>query len=922
MHQSRNGLRYMARPSSSEKPVPPVHKRISSDKSYDTSLNKSRRPIITVPLAEEIIEKCEDLKEKQNFFCGSQIYDDMDELFLDFNDEESVTSRNDKLTQLKALWQDKIVQFERMKNELNNQQNAILQIYASLRNTKQELTSLGENAHLPSVDDLRIMNVANMTPNQLLLMCTETKYKTDVQQASKNILTVDIKKLSDMPLRLISTCERILASRKEFIEWFEHLKNEEKGCPKSTLSKKINEFTAENDMLNSVLLSVKKEFLKDISEFLRTCCDETIALQQRNQYLTSEMSGLNSQNADLKKRITSFEQQKTLTSKVKLEELKKELREEKTKVQMLKQKLTRVEGQLKMREERTMSVEAALEQARVQTRNLERTIQQLNEQNCCLQKDFDSELSKLNESMEKNTKHLEEIAYAREALQSEKEALKVKLEELSNHYKECINNIKSELHQNKAKLIDSEKKYEEEAEKNLILQKRIQSQCAQLAESELHYKETMKQLKQTELTQSELVNYKHEVEEAKRELENIKLEKEKYSSLFKEQNDALQELRDNLQREHELEEKLKRDIYNKEAYIKNLEKEQILLHQKSEENEHKMEMYEEQLITLKNHITKLKEHFGEFENISDLHRMISQQNNQLNDARRQNNELFDEIQKKQNELEHLKEVIVEKEHIMKEKHDVLQMLSEKEEEQAIRLKLSQEIDEKNNKIETLISNIETRNQQIAQLEKIILTIEECNRKSSIQRQKDQERIHALENKVTQYEHYIKNKNTEAPFENLDELIKILEDEIEIPFDSHVIRYTNKNNIRQDDNLFDQAYDNNESMYRSENKNIPTKIVTGHCVKKIYLATNDDKHKGDNLDRKQAITSIDTQKWITDLDSHTVFSPPLAFKDEFSRVNEMVSSNDTRHKNMIYITPNETRQEKKNKMYKFAGHKML
>lgn len=78
----------------------------------------------------------------------------------------------------------------------------------------------------------------------------------------------------------------------------------------------------------------------------------------------------------------------------------------------------------------------------------------------------------------------------------------MKLEELSNHYKECINNIKSELHQNKAKLIDSEKKYEEEVEKNLMLQKRIQSQCAQLAESELHYKDTMKQLKQTELTLS------------------------------------------------------------------------------------------------------------------------------------------------------------------------------------------------------------------------------------------------------------------------------------------------------------------------------------------------------------------------------------------------------------------------------------
>lgn len=42
-------------------------------------------------------------------------------------------------------------------------------------------------------------------------------------------------------------------------------------------------------------------------------------------------------------------------------------------------------------------------------------------------------------------------------------------------------------------------------------------------------------------------------------------------------------------------------------------------------------MYEEQLVTLKNHITKLKEHFGEFENISDLHKMVTKENRKCYD---------------------------------------------------------------------------------------------------------------------------------------------------------------------------------------------------------------------------------------------------------------------------------------------------
>lgn len=43
-------------------------------------------------------------------------------------------------------------------------------------------------------------------------------------------MTIDMKKLSDMPSKLIVTCNQALESRKEFIEWFENLKNQEKVC--------------------------------------------------------------------------------------------------------------------------------------------------------------------------------------------------------------------------------------------------------------------------------------------------------------------------------------------------------------------------------------------------------------------------------------------------------------------------------------------------------------------------------------------------------------------------------------------------------------------------------------------------------------------------------------------------------------------
>ena len=56
----------------------------------------------------------------------------------------------------------------------------LLKIYAALQNTKEKLSTLGQGTNLPSIDNLQIMNVAHMTPNQLLQMCTENGLKIGI----------------------------------------------------------------------------------------------------------------------------------------------------------------------------------------------------------------------------------------------------------------------------------------------------------------------------------------------------------------------------------------------------------------------------------------------------------------------------------------------------------------------------------------------------------------------------------------------------------------------------------------------------------------------------------------------------------------------------------------------------------------------
>ncbi|XP_039746179.1 putative leucine-rich repeat-containing protein DDB_G0290503 [Pararge aegeria] len=921
-------------------------KRALNEKFHDTSLNiKAGRQIITVPLKQktkatyhnkmssnlpdqETIKKYEDLElQQEDFSDAAHMYNSVNDIFMDFNEDESIPSQSDKILQLQNSWQEKIVQFEEMKSELNDRQNEILEVYASLRNAKQKLMSMGHETELPTTDDLRIMNVANMSANQLLQLCAESKSRRD-DNLTKNSVVIDLKKFNEIPLKLVATCEQTIATRKDMIDWFEKLKNQEQGCPKSSLSKKINEFNAESEMLSCTLTTVKNEFLNELNDILRSCLNERVALQLRIEEFTYEVSELNSQNADLKKQLYNAEKQKTHINKKIIEELEKELKDEKFKKMRIRDHLSRAEGQVKIEAERSSLLEAALNQTRSQTRILERTVQQLHEQNKQLQKDFGDELNKLKATMKTNTTHLEEIATARQTLQNEKEDLKKKLEELSFHYNESLATMKEDLNKNVGKLIDVEKKYNDEIEEKKKLHRTIESQCAHLLEYELSHKEILKKCQQTERNSNEFIHYKEDYERTKHELDETNANLEKHKKLILEQDKKIMEIEGNLKISYELENKIKGEIANKEDYIATLELKHALLQQQYLESERKMQVYEDQLTTLKNHLSNLQEHFIEFENLNELRDLVNRQNIKLAETRRKNKELSEELEKKQNNLKELVESVTELEGLIDQKQSVLQKLSEQKEEQSSVLKLNQVICEKNAEINSLIKNIEARKEQISQLEKIILTMEDQNRRGAIQKRRDCDKIHALEEKIAKLNHYTSNQDSQfAGPENLDNLIKTLEDELGTPLESPLITMNHVSDCRGNENISirneniheDRCYEK-ESNYQQNAKAMPTKRVMGNFIKKTYIPNNDDKYKNDNyFPCKEAI--INKQKWISEDDAEN----KIAFIDN----NLLYEGGSLQHrhakgrllKKLQYVLPTEEKGDKKCKMFKFASHRI-
>ncbi|KAJ2950727.1 hypothetical protein O0L34_g8988 [Tuta absoluta] len=774
-------------------------------------------------------------------------------------------------------------------------------------------------------------------------------------------MTVEMHKILEIPMKLVSTCEMTLHKRMEIIEWFQALKSEEKCISITKLTKKINEFTAENEMLTNSLNNCKAEFLKEMKnvvESLRNGANENALLQERTEKLNDELGLLTAQNTDLRKELSAFENMKfTPNNKHRIEELEKELKEEKCKKTVIKDRLTRAEHQLKTLNQRTSQMEAALDLARSQNWTLERTVQQLSDQNQKLQSDFDKELGKLTDSIKDNTVHLQEIAEARETLQTEKEALENRLQQLSESYNESLSKLLEELDANLKKLKVTEQKFEEETNERMNLETKLESLCSQLFEAEIRYKDILKQMQTKDEELSNLNDVKCELQATGKCLESTKSELEDCKNRLLQQTQTVQELEEKVQETINVENSLKIELKNKENYIAELETKSLeienklhetidfdknlqielrakekyiaelekiksLLEDQLREREQKMETYEKQLKGLKIEIAQVNEEFGEIENMSQLRAMVNEQRDKLLETTRQNDVLAKTLQQKELELQNYLEQLTERQKLLEQKDGVIKMISQKEHEQAnitkllrnnleLRAKadceLNQQLCEKNAEIKSLETNLETRKQQVSELEQIILTLEGQLRKVSLQRRRDRDKMYMLEKALMEIEAIPDKQSVGMPVDNLDNLIKILEDELgpfhPVPNEpsikkKHVAEHNKPEKI---ENYGDGR--NNDLLYNIIEQDKP--------ASKSHKPDLQGTHVKENLGRKEAIMNMEKamERWLDNTQPiNIIYNTNLDKKIPHSKGTVPV----------VQVMAGQL-DDKKCKMFKLAGH---
>ncbi|XP_063636072.1 coiled-coil domain-containing protein 18-like [Cydia splendana] len=860
--------------------------------------------------------------------------------------ESRISSQDKKRMQLKICWQENIAKFESIKRHLHEKQRDLLKLYATLRSSHKELLEMGQTMCLPPSEDLSIMNVGKLAPGQLLQLCAGRE--TNETQISHT--PFDIHLLREIQNKIVTSCEETLNSRNNIIDWFEDVMAK-KTITRNDLVKKIKEFKTENEVFKRSLDKNKVDYLRFLNNsqiFLNSRHDANSALANELcfQSLSLKLTEVNALNDELRKKLKEAEDKATFAEN-KSRESEKQLRDAKHKK---RDHMSRAADlQLKFKEEEMAHLNVALEQAHSKSRILEKTVCQLREENQEMQSNYDNVLKKLNESIDINTKLFDEITADRSKLLVEKQDLENQLLELSKNFEETLHTTKHESNLCIAKLVETEKKYKEVLdEKNILADKimetekqykdvldgkniladKIESMCAQLLESELRFKNVSKKLIEMESNSRDVAECRKKIDVLNFHLENTKEELLEYKTKVTQQTVLMQELRQNWNNAVDSEKQLKNNLNNKEKYILELEGVRNLLEQRLLESELKIQTYSEELSNIK---TVLREVFGEFETIVELHEMIKQQTLQLVEANLKNNTLTEDLIEKDIELQKRVEIITEQEHLLEELEATLKMLTVKNEEQTNIIKLlrnnlddrtqadieiNRQLDEKNTEIESLMNYIEKRKEQVSQLEKIILTLENQIVKLSNQKRTARETVLSLEKKLSEYESYniTDTKKTNLPIDNLDNLINILEYELTNPSDDQ-FNYSEqeveaRRNKRRAHNDFKTHIQDDCDMYQLL-KNVPTKGMSTFSKNRRNI--NKDNYKGDGVCGNKIFPSVPVSEFA---------AVPKGAANATKENKNLPVARQHHTTNVNYcLMPNHIKDEKKLKMFKLAGHKL-
>ncbi|KAL0883793.1 hypothetical protein ABMA27_015885 [Loxostege sticticalis] len=678
---------------------------------------------------------------------------------------------------IKSVYTLKQKQFIRMKKELDMKQQAVLEVFDCLRGLRERMCQegMGSGEGLQQ-QDLVVFNVADWAADEVAQLCRDAAASAATEGAAELINTImpfDECALAEMdakvvtvPSRFADLCLQAFTARQELIDWVKNLL--EKSPENSSESlEKIARYNAQGLELCDTLRELKScadNLVDTVTKLSRRACRERSTLVAVGESLVREVAHLRQELEVRMAAINELRQVRSDNETVRiLEETRRELEEERAARIATKDKLSTTESQLRQTRVRVSKMDRQLREAEASIASLTGTVKSLEDQSRQREVQLEARARKLKESLKTGEVTSGQIAQQRDALQAEVTELKEQIDTMNAQHKSTVQDLTNQLKDVKTVLEEQKRMTQQEIDQKQALQ-------ASLAESE----NTIEQLKAkiTELENSrpnpelpteremdlwaELQATKDTLRVTEDEVTACKREKVKFLETMTKITESDNKVG--------MQQKLAAELLSKEEIVGKMQIQIRELTKNIKLNEQKVVQYEQYVRDLQAHNRAVANCQEAPNGISyqDLQQEIMNLRMSLLEAVHRNEELTEMLMQKEQQLEQQDKTSRAQARVIKVREELINMLKNKETEQSRELSaLQQDLEHRMNivgevnkqiaakaeEIQELFATLENKQQQIHRLEKIVLALEEQQRRAQAQRTRHEEKIAALEHEL-------------------------------------------------------------------------------------------------------------------------------------------------------------------------------
>ncbi|KAJ8726905.1 hypothetical protein PYW08_015302 [Mythimna loreyi] len=677
---------------------------------------------------------------------------------------------------IKTTFLSKQKQFHRMKKELDMKQQAVLELFDSLRGLREHMTKEGVSGCGDiQLQELVVFNVADWTSDEVSQLCRDAVASANTDGVElinatppidEGILTELDTKVSSVPTCFADLCLQAFTARQEIIDWVKELIDTNEAGSGESLER-IARYNAQGLQLCETLRELKSradEAVETVTQFSKRTFRERSALVSVGESLVREIARL---RQDLETRSVVISELQEIHDESERnrpsEDTRRELEEERAAKAATKDKLATTESQLRQARVRISKMDRQLREAEASIASLTGTVKTLEDQSRQREVQLEARARKLKESLKTGEVTSSQLVHQRDALQNEVQDLKQQIENLTTQHKAAVHELTVQLKEFRKNLDEQRTINQKEIELKEAAESALQESQRNIEELKAKINELELNKPNPDLPTEREMDIWAELQATK---DTLRITEDEVTSCKREKVRFLETLTKITEPDNKvgMQQKLAAELLSKEEILAKMQIQIRELTKNIKLNEQKVIQYEQYVQNLQAHNRAVANCQEAPNGISyqDLQQEIMNLRMGLLDAVHRNEELQELLVQKEQQLEQQDKTSRAQARVIKVREELINMLKNKETEQSRELAALQQdlehrmkvVDEVNKQIaakaeeiQELFATLENKQQQIHRLEKIVLALEEQQRRAQAQRTRHEEKIAALEHEL-------------------------------------------------------------------------------------------------------------------------------------------------------------------------------